>query len=1258
MAISTLLKFIIKLKALDVAGDVLGADSNGVQDKVRHALDPKTIMNKAGQYALSSIKQYQEQQRQHSEGKSSIRGESPKSSRVGLRKSNSIRFNVEHEKKQIREILRPTKLPLSDLGQYAAEDIKRESLKLVDVSDVSPKVQSNFRIIGRQISILSGALVKSDKRIGDFEKVINERIRKTSELSITQQSKLTQLVDHRVDSLEDSFATFDDKIAFHDSQIDKMRGEVGRIKLLLKEGQRQKKDDKEGRHEFSPLGKGAVGASLLAGLAGLAGLALSTKSGRAGAKGAAIGSGSGAAAGAWAGGIMGPLGYDFGKWLKEQFGSERDPNKSSNLSDKTTSPSSSSTAPPSSSIWSNLNPFKGPEARAQEFRDKYGPVKPELTLKASKKITIEAPVIEFKAKSIIGLGAIGAGSETNRGGAGLSAKDPSGRDRPKDRSARFDDSGNFVFEDRAPSGSFDASDNYKKPSSTPETPSVPPGSPERGQSSIRGTLPTPALKGAAPSSGANRLGFAPPGLSMTPKPSDFPADASRAIRKGLAPQFTKPSYLGGPMAQIGSLSSSVRPEHIASRLGSFGDFTGAGAGGGTGNLLRRGLQFFRGGGRGGGESGSRVSRGSRGGSEIGDRGANLGSVKGWHSSLSQLKRVNPLLAEGLRGGAIKAFGDPNDPWDSASQTGTRYELRISNTTSSDRPRSSKHSTSQRKAADVQLFDRETGKYIGGSNDIMQNAYGNPHTYKKFQALARGYREHLIENYGEETANRASWGGNFFARQGKVGGAAKYNTHGFDQMHFSLDEGGRQGTIAGGAGPLIQADLRKHGVEPTGPMGDDWKSPYLYPQNIDPAETAGLISKARGRRGEIAEPIRELYTREGRDRAAANRTDLRTDPRAVRQDIRHPTSIIESREGSTITSVGQGRNITGGAGIPQGTDPKTIAAINRVAKSHHLDPAAIAQVIKMESNFNPRNKTGSYVGMTQIGGVTMKEAKWGITSSQFRNLPADKQVDYYGKWLDHYKFDDKVRKFGVDPSKLKTNEQAAMLQAFQFSPNGTRWLKALGQDNIDVRATGSPQAGALGRTTQRDMRKTFARRLTDDPAQYEAAGLVTTGGAGVTKRTFQSPLHPDAPADRFGFAGKLIDADSVTTHRVGAPGPKGPSMVGQKTVMGKTVRVPPKTPVPRPDKKERTTQKGTKGAITGGQPAKQRVDQTNTRGAITGGQPQSDRKASSAKKEDAPASAPPGKSSESDIMAPVNNVADSQPGSPSSDGSGSMRPCII
>ena len=182
---------------------------------------------------------------------------------------------------------------------------------------------------------------------------------------------------------------------------------------------------------------------------------------------------------------------------------------------------------------------------------------------------------------------------------------------------------------------------------------------------------------------------------------------------------------------------------------------------------------------------------------------------GFHKSTNMLNKVDPMLKEGLLQGAVRAFGDPNDPK-------TRYELRINNAV---RPGDSgKHGKG--KAADVQIYDRQTKQFVGGS-DIFKSGLG-ANAYGIQQALVRGGYQYLYEKYGKKAADRFTWGGNFIAKQFKKRGFA-----GLDTMHVSLDEHGRHGSVAGGPTKEVAEWLKSQGVQFESDRMDlaKWRSVY-------------------------------------------------------------------------------------------------------------------------------------------------------------------------------------------------------------------------------------------------------------------------------------------------------------------------------------------------------------------------------------------------------------------------------------------------
>jgi hypothetical protein len=252
------------------------------------------------------------------------------------------------------------------------------------------------------------------------------------------------------------------------------------------------------------------------------------------------------------------------------------------------------------------------------------------------------------------------------------------------------------------------------------------------------------------------------------------------------------SSLGGG----GSFASSSGLGSVPSVSSSSGYDTGGSVGGGGGSIGSGAYKVASLGPSGSG--GSSVSDGSGGGSGGGDGTAT--SHKGFDAEGMKKGGVNPLLVESMTEGAKKAFGDPNDPK-------TRYVLSTGGGGGAGigtRGDGSKHD--QGKAVDLQIFDRQTGKFVGqdktGSQDIMKNAFGNRDTYAIYDALHRSRYDYVKEKYGENAASRMSSGTRFWAKQG-----------GIDQMHASMDEGGK-------IGPLSKAPNLDHKL-PNGKTLGEW-----------------------------------------------------------------------------------------------------------------------------------------------------------------------------------------------------------------------------------------------------------------------------------------------------------------------------------------------------------------------------------------------------------------------------------------------------
>jgi hypothetical protein len=176
-----------------------------------------------------------------------------------------------------------------------------------------------------------------------------------------------------------------------------------------------------------------------------------------------------------------------------------------------------------------------------------------------------------------------------------------------------------------------------------------------------------------------------------------------------------------------------------------------------------------------------------------------------------------------------------------------------------------------------------------------------------------------------------------------------------------------------------------------------------------------------------------------------------------------------------------KELKSGASVPMANRPQILAALNGVAASHGVDPAAIAGIIHTESVWDTRNVTGSYIGLTQVGPELPK--KLGLTKKQFLDLSAAEQIKAYSTWLDHYKFTKQMKDHSIDCLALPLARQAAVLQAMQFAPNGKKWKAALSQDDLKVRSTLSKQAAVLGDTSIGDMEKYYAKFFKKRPPVY-------------------------------------------------------------------------------------------------------------------------------------------------------------------------------
>lgn len=178
----------------------------------------------------------------------------------------------------------------------------------------------------------------------------------------------------------------------------------------------------------------------------------------------------------------------------------------------------------------------------------------------------------------------------------------------------------------------------------------------------------------------------------------------------------------------------------------------------------------------------------------------------------------------------------------------------------------------------------------------------------------------------------------------------------------------------------------------------------------------------------------------------------------------------------------GKILKSGASVPMKDRPDILAALNKVADSQGVDPAAIASIIHTESVWDSRNVTGSFVGLTQVGPEFLTKTLK-VTKKEFLNLSSAEQIAAYDKWLDSFQFKKKMKDNGIKVLAMPLARQAALLQGMQFSPNGKAWKTALAKGDLTVPTTPSPQAKVLGDTSIGDMEDYYTGFFKKRPPVY-------------------------------------------------------------------------------------------------------------------------------------------------------------------------------
>ena len=157
-------------------------------------------------------------------------------------------------------------------------------------------------------------------------------------------------------------------------------------------------------------------------------------------------------------------------------------------------------------------------------------------------------------------------------------------------------------------------------------------------------------------------------------------------------------------------------------------------------------------------------------------------------------------------------------------------------------------------------------------------------------------------------------------------------------------------------------------------------------------------------------------------------------------------------------------------------PDWYEAVKTTAPTIGVLPEVLKQIIRVESNFDPKkvSPSGTHVGATQISKDQFPID--GITLDEYENMSLGEQIKVYPKWLELYSFSKKFPNFSSEEPAM----QGAILQAFQFSPNGKHWQHGYRNGDYDVQITNTQQAEELyddeGNLTLNTIKKNFAKLL--------------------------------------------------------------------------------------------------------------------------------------------------------------------------------------
>jgi hypothetical protein len=219
-----------------------------------------------------------------------------------------------------------------------------------------------------------------------------------------------------------------------------------------------------------------------------------------------------------------------------------------------------------------------------------------------------------------------------------------------------------------------------------------------------------------------------------------------------------------------------------------------------------------------------------------------------------------------------------------------------------------------------------------------------------------------------------------------------------------------------------------------------------------------------------------------------------------------------------------RHLLAGASVPDRDSVEILTALNAVADIFSVDPAAIAAMIHTESVWDTKCVTGSYIGLTQVGPELPKLLK--ITKDQFLTLSAADQIQAYGKWLGYYRYSDQMTKYGIHVGDQPLPRQAAVLQAMQFAPNGTKWKIEFARGDYSVPSTSSKQAQFLGDTSIHDMEAYYSAFFVQHPPSY--AGAESLDHEVVAAQAPRLQTEANLLSAREALAGFDLNTQAATT----------------------------------------------------------------------------------------------------------------------------------